>query len=142
MPSVAPEARFRFGPFELDAARGELRKHGVRVRVPNQPSQILTTLVAASPRIVTREELRQQIWSDKTFVDFEHGLSVAVNKLRQALADSAEKPRYVETIPGQGYRFIAPVEVVSALALANETFTPASKVAPPTASKARLWAAA
>ena len=142
MLSAASETHFRFGPFELDAARGELRKHGVRLRLPNQPSQILTTLVIASNRIVTREELRQQIWSDNTFVDFEHGLSVAVNKLRQTLGDSAENPRYVETVPGRGYRFIAPVEVLSALAPANETLAPAPVVAPSTAFKSRIWAAA
>src|SRR5215469_3743206 len=139
MPSVVPGTHFRFGPFELDAAKGELRKHGIRVRLPNQPSQVLTTLLVAANRIVTREELRQQIWSGNTFVDFEHGLSVAVNKLRQALTDTAENPRYIETLPGRGYRFIAPVETVrSPEPKANGT----RPSPPPPLPLSRMWMAA
>ena len=139
MPSVVPGTHFRFGPFELDAAKGELRKHGIRVRLPNQPSQVLTRLLIAANEIVTREELRQQIWSGNTFVDFEHGLSVAVNKLRQALTDTAENPRYIETLPGRGYRFIAPVETVrSPEPKANGT----RPSLPPALPLSRMWMAA
>ena len=105
MLGAVSSTRFRFGPFELDSGTGELRKHGIHLRLPKQPSQILTFLITAN-RVVTREELRQQIWSGNTFVDFEHGLNVAVNKLRQALADTAENPRYIETLPGRGYRLL------------------------------------
>src|SRR5215472_6234893 len=106
------------------------------MRLPNQPSQVLTTLLIAANEIVTREELRQQIWSGNTFVDFEHGLSVAVNKLRQALTDTAENPRYIETLPGQGYRFIAPVETVRSPEPANATGTRSSP--PPAAPLSRI----
>ena len=138
MPSAVSGAHFRFGPFELDAAKGELRKHGIRVRLANQPNQVLTTLLVAANRIVTREELRQQVWSGNTFVDFEHGLSVAVNKLRQALNDTAENPRYIETLPGRGYRFVAPVEAVST----PEPASGARPSLPPALSRPRMWLAA
>jgi len=108
MLGAVSSTRFRFGPFELDGGTGELRKHGIHVRLPKQPSQILTILLTAN-RIVTREELRQQIWSGNTFVDFEHGLRAALYKLRQALSDDPDKPRYVETLPKRGDRFILPV---------------------------------
>jgi eukaryotic-like serine/threonine-protein kinase len=137
MPRALSVTHFRFGPFELDAARGELRKNGVRVRLPNQPSQVLTTLLTAN-RIVTREELRQQIWSGNRFVDFDHGLNVAVNKLRQALSDTAENPRYIETLPGRGYRFIAPVEAVSSPEPADAT----RPRLPPALPLSRIWAGA
>jgi Tol biopolymer transport system component/DNA-binding winged helix-turn-helix (wHTH) protein len=100
----------RFGPFEADAATGELRKHGVRIKLQKQPFQILIALLEKPNQPVTREELRQRIWGDDTNVDFEHGLNAAVNKLRLALSDSAESPRYIETIPAVGYRLLAPVE--------------------------------
>ena len=102
----SPPAPLRFGPFVLNADTGELRKHGVRVRLSGQPFQILLLLLANPDGLVTREELREQLWSDGTFVDFEHGLNAAINKLRRALGDSAEHPLYVETVPGRGYRFI------------------------------------
>lgn len=102
--------RRAFGPFEVDAAAGELRKSGVRLHLSGQPLQILLTLLAHSGEVVTREQLRQEIWSGTTFVDFEHGLNAAMNKLRRALGDSAENPRYIETVPGRGYRFIGATE--------------------------------
>ncbi len=92
-----------FGPFEVNAHTGELRKGGVRVRLSGQPFQILLLLLAKPGDLVTREELREQLWSDGTFVDFEHGLNAAINKLRRALGDSAEHPRYIETATGRGY---------------------------------------
>ena len=103
-----------FGPFSVDAVAGELRRRGVRVRLGGQPVDILLLLLGRPGELVTREELRQRLWSDGTFVDFEHGLNAAINKLRRALGDSAEHPRYIETVTGRGYRFIgtlgSPVE--------------------------------
>lgn len=95
-----------FGPFEVDAAAGELRKCGVRVRLSGQPFQILLILLAHPGELVSRDQLRNQIWGEGTFVDFEGGLNAAMAKLRRALSDSAENPRYIETVPGLGYRFI------------------------------------
>ena len=107
-----------FGLFEVNTRTGELRKHGIRVRLSGQPFQILLLLLARPGDLVTREELREQLWSDGTFVDFEHGLNAAINKVRRALGDSADHPRYVETIPGRGYRFIGTLEQPSTAALA------------------------
>ncbi len=103
-------ARLAFGPFEVNPLSGELSKHGSRVRLPNQPFQILLALLEQPGELVTREQLLAKIWGDGTFVDFEHGLNAAMNRLRQLLGDSAEKPRYIETIAGRGYRFIGAVE--------------------------------
>jgi DNA-binding winged helix-turn-helix (wHTH) protein len=100
---------FRFGVFEADAARGELRKHGIRVKLHAQPFQILVMLLERPSEVVTREDMRQRLWADGTFVDFDHALNTAVNKIREVLNDSASSPRYVETVAGKGYRFIAPV---------------------------------
>src|SRR5437667_12862432 len=99
----------RFGFFEVDLRASELRKHGIRIKVQEQPFHILTLLLERSGDIVTREELRQKLWPAHTFVDFDRSLNKAMTKLRAALADSAESPRYVETIPRHGYRFLAPV---------------------------------
>lgn len=98
-----------FGPFLLDTAGEQLEKSGVRMRLGGQPMRILILLVSRRGALVTREELRLELWGD-TFVDFEQGLNTAVNKLRQTLGDSAERPRYIETVPGRGYRFIAALE--------------------------------
>ena len=99
----------RFGTFELDTRTGELRKSGVRINLPDQPLQVLKTLLERPGELITRDELRQRLWSAETFVDFEHGLNAAVRRLRDALGDSADVPRFVETLPRRGYRFIAPV---------------------------------
>jgi DNA-binding winged helix-turn-helix (wHTH) protein/tetratricopeptide (TPR) repeat protein len=99
----------RFGVFQLDLETGELWKSGVRIRLPEQPFQVLEALIERPGDLVTREELRQRLWPADTFVDFEHGLNAAVRRLRDALGDSAEVPRFVETIPRRGYRFIAPL---------------------------------
>src|SRR5215831_3153278 len=103
-------SRIAFGRFELNVQERELRKSGVRVRLPDQPFQILVLLVSRAGEIVSREELREQIWSDGTFVDFENGLYAAMNRLRRALGDSAENARYIETVPGRGYRFVGTLE--------------------------------
>src|SRR5712691_2212546 len=112
-----PASTVVFGPFEYDAPSGQLRKHGSLVRLQGQPLQILSVLVNRPGQIVSRDELRQQLWGATTFGDFEQGLNSAVNKLRQALGDSADQPRYIETVPGSGYRFLAPVQRVSARAV-------------------------
>ena len=100
----------RFGVFELDLASEELRKNGVRVKLTEQPFQVLVTLLERPGELIKRDELRQKLWADDTFVDFDHSLNAAINKLREALGDSAGNPRFVETVPRRGYRFIAPVE--------------------------------
>lgn len=108
----APSAsKLRFGPFELDATAGELRKSGILVKLQPQPFRILQLLVERNGTVVTREEIQHSVWNGDTFVDFEHGINFSINQIRAALADNAEKPRYVETLPRRGYRFIAPVEV-------------------------------
>jgi DNA-binding winged helix-turn-helix (wHTH) protein/Flp pilus assembly protein TadD len=98
-----------FGVFEVDLSAGELRKHGVRIKLQEQPFQILTVLLQCPGEVVTREKLRSQIWQSDTFVDFDNGLNTSINKLREALGDSADSPRFIETLPRRGYRFIAPV---------------------------------
>jgi cholera toxin transcriptional activator len=100
----------RFGVFELDLSAGELRKNGVRLRLQGQPFQVLALLLERAGGVVTREELRQSLWPSDTFVDFDHSLNTAINKVREALGDSASNPRYVETLARRGYRFIAPVQ--------------------------------
>jgi cholera toxin transcriptional activator len=105
---------FRFGLYELDGGTGELRKDGKpRPRIQGQPLEVLLHLIAHPGDVVTREELRLLLWPADTFVDYDHSLNTAVNKLREALSDSAENPRFIQTIPRRGYRFIAPVEVVA-----------------------------
>src|ERR671912_769537 len=99
----------RFGVFEFDSATSELRKQGARVRLQAQPTQILLALLEQPGQIVSREELRKRLWSDDTFVDFDRSLNSAANRLRIALGDSAENPRFIETVAGSGYRFIAAV---------------------------------
>jgi DNA-binding winged helix-turn-helix (wHTH) protein/tetratricopeptide (TPR) repeat protein len=105
--------RLRFGTFEVDLARQELSRRGVPVHLQDKPFQILAFLLARRGEIVTREELQERLWPDGTFVEFDKGLNTAVKKLRQALLDSADSPIYIETLPRRGYRFIAPVEVLT-----------------------------
>ena len=112
-PSV-PLERWRFGQFEVDLSTGELRKSGLRIRIQEQPLRILGALLTRPGELVTREDLRERLWPSETFVDFERSLNAAVAKLRQTLTDSAEQPRYVETVARRGYRFIAPVEATRA----------------------------
>jgi DNA-binding winged helix-turn-helix (wHTH) protein len=104
---------FRFGAFEVNEATGELRKQGIRIKLHSQPFQILVMLLERPSELVTREEMRQRLWGEDTFVDFDHGLNTAVNKLREALGDFASQPRHVETVSGKGYRFIAPVTLAA-----------------------------
>jgi TolB-like protein/DNA-binding winged helix-turn-helix (wHTH) protein len=105
-----PSLIFRFGPFEVKPRARELSKNGTPLRLRGHPFAILELLLNRAGEVVTREEIKQKLWLADTFVDFEHGLNTSIKKLRQALCDSATEPRYIETIPRLGYRFIAPVE--------------------------------
>ncbi len=109
--SHPPAEHIRFGPFEVDLRAGELHKNGAKLKLQEQPFQILRVLLENPGKVVTREELRKRIWPTDTFVDFDHGLYTAITKLREALHDSSERPRFVETLPRRGYRFVAPVSV-------------------------------
>jgi TolB-like protein/DNA-binding winged helix-turn-helix (wHTH) protein len=128
-----PSRLVKFGTFELDSASGELRKHGIKIRLQDQPLQILHRLLESPGEVVTREELRKRIWPADTFVDFDHGLYSAVQRLRDALGDTAETPRYIETLPRRGYRFIAAVNNGS-----HEKQEPARVEAPAFAAPERL----
>jgi TolB-like protein/DNA-binding winged helix-turn-helix (wHTH) protein/Tfp pilus assembly protein PilF len=103
--------RVSFGVFDIDLRTGELRKHGLRIRLQRQPFEVLALLIERSGDVVTREELQQKLWPANTFVDFDHGLNKAINKIREALGDSADTPRFVETVARRGYRFLADVKV-------------------------------
>jgi TolB-like protein/DNA-binding winged helix-turn-helix (wHTH) protein/Flp pilus assembly protein TadD len=121
MSAPAPTACvIRFDSFELDIRAGELRRRGIRLRLQGQPLQVLATLLKHAGDLVTREELRSEIWAADTFVDFDHSLHNAIARLREVLGDSAETPRYIETLPRRGYRFIAPVEEVQAPRVSGE----------------------
>src|SRR3954447_8624041 len=111
----------RFGVFEADLARAELRKKGLRIRLQEQPFRVLVALLQRPGEMVSREELIRRLWPDGTVVDFERGLNAAVNRLRQALSDSADVPRYVETVARRGYRFIGQVESLGNAGPKHET---------------------
>jgi cholera toxin transcriptional activator len=102
--------RYRFGVFEADAGTGELRRQGVRIKLNAQPFQVLLLLMERPGQLLTREEISRELWPDGTFVDYEHGVNSAVNRIREALGDTASSPRFVETLARRGYRFVAPVE--------------------------------
>jgi len=119
-----PDGRLRFGVFEVDVRAGELRKHGLRVRLQEQPFQVLAMLLEHPGQVVTREELQKKLWPADTFVDFDHGLNKAVNKIREALGDSAESPRFVETIARRGYRFLAEVRAADSAPAHNPDVAP------------------
>ena len=102
--------RYRFGIFEVDAATGELRRQGLRVKLNTQPFQLLLMLLDRPGQLLTREEISRELWPDGTFVDYEHGVNSAINRIREALGDTAASPRFLETLARRGYRFIAPVE--------------------------------
>ena len=100
-----------FEDYQADLQTGELRKNGTKIRLSGQPFQVLTLLLEKPGELITREELRTRLWADEVFVDFDHSLNAAVNKLREALCDSTSRVRFIETLPKRGYRFIGPVEV-------------------------------
>src|SRR5579864_1547019 len=105
----SPTDLFRFGIFQLDLKAGELHKAGVKVKLQDQPLRVLALLVSRAGQVVTREELRQQVWPGNVYVDFDQGLNNAIKKVREALGDSADSPRFVETVARHGYRFVATV---------------------------------
>ena len=111
--STGPQpARYRFGSFEADAATGELRRQGLRVKLNTQPFQVLLMLLNRPGELLTREEISRELWPEGTFVDYEHGVNSAVNRIREALGDTAASPRFIETLARRGYRFVAPVEKI------------------------------
>src|SRR5215471_12601814 len=120
---------FRFGQFVLSEGEGELRKNGVRIKLQEQPFQVLVELLANAGRVVTREQLQKKLWPADTFVDFDVGLNTAIRKIRQALGDDADHPHYVETAAKRGYRFLAPVNKTSVLV--NENAAPQQPVSDP-----------
>ena len=135
MPEASPRKAVRFGAFEVDLVSGELRKNGTRIRLQEQPFRVLAMLLERPGEMVAREDLHSKLWPDDTFVDFDHGLNTAVNKLREALGDAAANPRFVQTIARRGYRFIAPVQVNGNPAAPAAEDTPAPlhpEPAPPT----------
>jgi eukaryotic-like serine/threonine-protein kinase len=138
MPNQGQRSVFRFGVFEVDPRSGELRKQGARVRLRDQSLEVLLMLLERSSDVVTREELQHRLWSTNTFVDFDRGLNKAVNRLREALGDSAESPRFIETLPKRGYRFIAPVKTVGGEGEAELVPTPLSS-APARSALRRRW---
>src|SRR5580692_1274398 len=112
MESPLPNSVVRFGTYEVCLQSGEVRKAGLRIRVQQQPLKLLEILLEHSGEVVTREELRSRVWPNESFGDFDQALNIAIGKLRSALGDSAESPRFIETLPKRGYRFIAEVSVV------------------------------
>jgi TolB-like protein/DNA-binding winged helix-turn-helix (wHTH) protein/Flp pilus assembly protein TadD len=130
--------RLRFGVFELDLRAGELRKHGLRVRLQEQPFQILAMLLEHADEVVTREELQKKLWPEDTFVDFDHGLNKAISKIREALGDSAESPRFVETVARRGYRFLAEVKPADATAVRSPELATQFDLEPGSSDRANL----
>ena len=114
MEPLRPTSVVRFGTYEVSLQSGEVRKSGLRIRVQQQPMKLLEILLEHPGEVVTREELRSRVWPNETFGDFDQALNIAIGKLRSALGDSAENPRFIETLPKRGYRFIADVSVVDA----------------------------
>ncbi|MGA7340214.1 MAG: winged helix-turn-helix domain-containing protein [Terracidiphilus sp.] len=110
MTDLRPARRYRFGVFEADAVTGELRRQGVRIKLNAQPFQVLLLFLERPGELLTREEICRELWPEGTFVDYEHGVNSAVNRIREALGDTAGSPRFVETLARRGYRFVAPVE--------------------------------
>jgi DNA-binding winged helix-turn-helix (wHTH) protein len=121
MTETQPARRYRFGVFEADAVTGELRRQGVRIKLNAQPFQVLFMLLERPGQLLTREEICSELWPDGTFVDYEHGVNSAVNRLREALGDAASNPRFVETLARRGYRFVAPVERIGLVSGGNGT---------------------
>jgi cholera toxin transcriptional activator len=110
-----------FGPYQADLRTGELRKHGIRLRLQEQPFQVLSMLLLNPGELVTREQLQKRLWPSDTFVDFDHGLNTAINKLREVLSDSSATPKYIETLPRRGYRFVANVDFANGATVATVT---------------------
>src|SRR5579863_30962 len=114
MEQQRPTSVVRFGTYEVSLQSGEVRKSGLRIRIQQQPLKLLEILLEHPGEVVTREELRSRVWAEEGFGDFDQAVNIAIAKLRSALGDSAENPRFIETLPKRGYRFIADVSVVDA----------------------------
>jgi DNA-binding winged helix-turn-helix (wHTH) protein len=135
MQPASGEKRYAtFGPYQADLRTGELRKHGIRLRLQEQPFQVLAMLLSTPGDLVTREQLQKRLWSGDTFVDFDHGLNTAINKLREVLSDSSAAPKYIETLPRRGYRFVAAVEFTNGDA---KSLPPTDAGAVPSAASAK-----
>jgi TolB-like protein/DNA-binding winged helix-turn-helix (wHTH) protein/Flp pilus assembly protein TadD len=132
---LAANSPVRFGVFELDTGAGELRKHGLRINLQDQPLQVLQILLEKPGQLVTREELQRRLWPSDTFVEFDKGIYNAIKRLRETLSDDAETPRYIETIPRRGYRFIAPVNRKGTVDMVAQE----APAAPTTAAAPRPW---
>src|SRR5580658_7587157 len=130
MSDLRQAKRYRFGVFEADAATGELRRQGMRVKLNAQPFQILLMLLNRPGELITRDEISRVLWPEGTFVDYEHGVNSAVNRIREALGDTASSPRFVETLARRGYRFVAPVEQIGAVEPPPESFVKEDSAAP------------
>src|ERR1035438_2490884 len=128
MTDSQPAPRYRFGVFEADAATGELRRKGLRAKLNAQPFQVLFMFLERPGELLTRDEISRGLWPDGTFVDYEHGVNSAVNRIREALGDTAGSPRFVETLARRGYRFVAPVERIG---LIEDLAAPASEAPAP-----------
>jgi cholera toxin transcriptional activator len=126
-----PARVYRFGIFEADTSTGELRRQGVRVRINAQPFQVLCLLLERRGELLTREEICRELWPEGTFVDYEHGLNSAVNRIREALGDTASSPRFIETLARRGYRFVAPVERSTPAGAGAAPAADPSEAAPP-----------
>ncbi len=134
-----PSPKVLFGPFEFEQVSGDLHKFGNRIRLQGKPLQILAILLEQPGEVRSRDELQRQLWQGTTFVDFEQGLNTAVNKLRQALGDSADKPRYIETVPGKGYRFIAPLQRASVKTVLEMAPPPALRTETDPRERQKRW---
>src|SRR5438132_7251455 len=134
-----PAPKVVFGPFEYNDLSGDLSKYGTLLRLQGKPLQILSFLVNRPGQVISRDELQRHLWEGTTFVDFEQGLNSAVNKLRQTLGDSADQPRYVETLPGRGYRFIALVDRPSTKTVLKMTAPVPSRIEPKPGSGPQRW---
>ena len=135
MTDPAPARRYRFGVFEADAVTGELRRQGIRVKLNAQPFQVLCLLLERPGDLLTREEISRELWPDGTFVDYEHGVNSAVNRIREALGDTASSPRFVETLARRGYRFVAPVDRIGG-DVTSAPVAPGVPVAPASSKRA------
>jgi DNA-binding winged helix-turn-helix (wHTH) protein len=134
--------RLRVGDFEVDLRCGELRRNGDKIKLQERPFQILAALLERPGEVVTRQEMQQKLWPTDTFVDFEHSINTAVKKLREALGDDAENPRFIETLPRRGYRLIAPVEIVDENGVSLEAAispVPPQQGNPPGTKRQKRW---
>jgi cholera toxin transcriptional activator len=130
MPELEQVRRYRFAAFEADAATGELRRQGMRIKLSAQPFQVLLMLLDRPGELLSREDISRELWPEGTFVDYEHGVNSAVNRIREALGDTASSPRFVETLARRGYRFVAPVERIGAVETSAEPASIAATAVP------------